>query len=123
MGTRDDLVALVRAAHDNGIRIILDIIFNHTGANWVYPGDVRQPPYRPFPGFYPFGRWIDESETLVDTIGGDDDGVWPRELQDGERYTRAGSGDLGARDVADPHAEHKRPTFLCCAISVSMRPS
>ncbi len=37
-GTRQDLVDLVESAHDKGIRIILDIIFNHSGFNWVYPG-------------------------------------------------------------------------------------
>jgi hypothetical protein len=36
-GTRDELVALVQAAHDKGLRVILDIIFNHSGSNWVYP--------------------------------------------------------------------------------------
>jgi len=30
-GTRKDLVDLVAAAHGKGIRIILDIIFNHSG--------------------------------------------------------------------------------------------
>jgi glycosidase len=112
LGTRDDLVELVSTAHDNGIRIILDIIFNHTGANWVYPGDVREPPFRPFPGFYPFGRWIDAAEQPVDMIRGDDDGGWPRELQDGDRYTRAGKGDLGSGDIGDSHAEHKRTDFF-----------
>ena len=112
VGTRDDLVELVGAAHDNGIRIILDIIFNHTGANWVYPGDVREPPFRHFPDHYPFGRWLDAAEQPSDAIAGGDDGVWPTELQNGERYTRAGSGSLGAGDVADERAEHKRTDFF-----------
>ena len=32
-GTRADLVDLVRQAHDRGIRVLLDVIFNHSGAN------------------------------------------------------------------------------------------
>jgi glycosidase len=39
------------------------------------------------------------------------DGVWPQELQDKERYTRAGSGNLGAGDISDPRAEHRRSDF------------
>jgi glycosidase len=48
-GTRADLVELVAAAHAIGIRVILDIIFNHTGFNWVYDeaetGNASKPKY------------------------------------------------------------------------------
>ena len=44
-GTKEDLVALVEAAHNykkDGkpypIRIILDVVINHSGDNWFYPG-------------------------------------------------------------------------------------
>ena len=49
-GSKQDLVDLVDAAHSftrNGrpfpIRVILDVVINHSGDNWFYPGDV---PYR-----------------------------------------------------------------------------
>lgn len=35
-GTRDDLVSLVRTAHEHNIRVILDIILNHTGDVFAY---------------------------------------------------------------------------------------
>src|SRR5262249_31609634 len=45
-GTKQDLVELVETAHhyqrDGApypIRIILDIVINHSGDNWAYPGD------------------------------------------------------------------------------------
>jgi glycosidase len=38
-GTRSDLVEMVSEAHARGIRVILDIIFNHSGSNWIYPSD------------------------------------------------------------------------------------
>ncbi len=44
-GTKQDLIDLVEAAHNykkNGhpypIRIILDVVINHSGDNWAYPG-------------------------------------------------------------------------------------
>ena len=47
-GTKQDLVELVEAAHGftkNGrpfpIRIILDVVINHSGDNWSYPGGLR----------------------------------------------------------------------------------
>ena len=45
-GTKQDLIDLVDAAHKfrkNGqpwpIRIILDVVINHSGDNWAYPAD------------------------------------------------------------------------------------
>jgi glycosidase len=111
-GTRADLQRLIDEAHQRGMRIILDIIFNHTGHNWNYPGNVEQPPYRPWPDHHDFGSWLDVDGNPVPAIASPEDGVWPTQLQDPARYTRAGTGDLGAGDVNDPHAEHKRTDFL-----------
>lgn len=41
-GTKQDLIDLVDAAHhrDPPMRIILDVVVNHSGDNWFYPGNV-----------------------------------------------------------------------------------
>ena len=112
-GTRQDLVDLVESAHDKGIRIILDIIFNHSGFNWVYPGGVAEPAYTHFPDHYGFGSWLGRNgEEVGSTVSGSEQGVWPAELQDTSCYTRAGKGDLGAGSLDDPNAEHKRTDFF-----------
>lgn len=112
-GTRRDLVELVDAAHQNGIRIILDIIFNHSGFNWIYPDGVREPSFKHFPDHYPFGEWLgQQGEQIGTTVTDIEQGVWPSELQDSRFYTRAGKGDLGAGSLDDPHAEHKRTDFF-----------
>jgi glycosidase len=111
-GTRQDLVALVDAAHQRNIRIILDIIFNHTGFNWVYPGGAAQPAFKPFPDHYGFGSWLDANGQPIGALTAPEQGVWPAELQDARCYTRAGMGDLGAGSLDDPHAEHKRTDFF-----------
>lgn len=112
LGTRADLVQLIDAAHALGLRVILDVIFNHTGNNWVYEGDADQPPYRPWPSYYARGRWRTGADGLADSIGGADDGVWPQELQAEGHYTRAGEGSLGAGSFDDPHAEFRRTDFV-----------
>jgi glycosidase len=111
LGTRQDLVDLVAAAHAKGLRVLLDVVINHTGDNWTYEGAQDQPPYLPWPRSYPRGSWRDGQGGLAATISGDDDGVWPSELQPAAYYTRAGEGDLGAGDIDDPHAEFRRTDF------------
>jgi glycosidase len=112
-GTRADLVALVDAAHARGMRIILDIIFNHSGFNWVYPGGISEPTYKPFPDHYTFGSWLGRNgEEIGSTVVNLEAGVWPTELQAIDYYTRAGVGNLGAGSLDDPNAEHKRTDFF-----------
>ncbi len=111
-GARQDLVQLVADAHQRGIRVLLDVVFNHTSNNWIYANGQDQPPYLPWPRFYQKGAWRTRAGDLADALSGPDDGVWPRELQQDDYYTRAGAGDLGAGDLDDPHAEMRRTDFL-----------
>lgn len=54
-GTRQDLIDLVDAAHAREMRVILDVVINHSGDNWSYSPDV------PFFYFedrqFPFGEF------------------------------------------------------------------
>jgi glycosidase len=110
-GTRQDLIELVDAAHHAGIKIIMDVIFNHTGQNWNYPGNVEKEGFRPWPDHYDFGNWLGAAGEPIPAITSTDQGAWPVEFQDPARYTRAGSGDLGSGALDDPHAENKRSDF------------
>ena len=100
---------------------MLDVIFNHSGANWLYPpghaGRRAKPHYTA--GRHPFGSWLrrpgpaDRARSPVA-----DDGVWPRELQDRDTYTRAGTGNLGAGDARRrPQPSTSAPTSRTCATS------
>ena len=93
IGTLEDLQELTREAHARGMYVILDIVINHTGDNWGYPGGDG----RPFneTGRYDFGFWRGRDgqqipHERVNQLGADD-GVWPVELQDPEAYKRRGS--------------------------------
>jgi glycosidase len=112
LGSRQDLVDLVAAAHARNLRILLDIAFNHTGNNWIYANGQDQPLYRPWPLFYDKGQWRDRGENLTSQINTPDDGVWPNELWNDTCYTRAGAGDLGRGDIDDSHAEYRRTDFV-----------
>lgn len=110
-GDRKDLVELVAAAHQTGIRVILDIIFNHSGNNWTYAGHEQgDPPYTS--GRHAFGKWRGDQGQAIDSLGSGADGVWPQELQNPDCYTRAGAGNIAAEGgIDDPHAEHRRTDF------------
>ena len=86
-GNKEDLQELVKKAHLKGIYVILDIIINHTGDNWAYPGDYPYFYWKEAPGSFPFGHW-----RKVDAANGlqADDAVWPLELQRPDFYKRRG---------------------------------
>lgn len=114
-GTRHDLVALVAAAHAAGLRVILDVIFNHSGSNFDYEVDgqrVSRPAFKAWPDFFDAIGWRGQNDEFLDAVTGSEEGVWPSELQDPDSYTRAGDGSLGEGSLDDPHAEHKRSDFL-----------
>ena len=94
-GTEADLKNLVHQAHERGMYVILDIILNHTGDNWAYPGDFPYYFWSQAPGPFDFGFWRER-----DPVPGlqSDDAVWPLELQRPECYKRRGQ----IRNWSDP---------------------
>lgn len=112
-GTRKDLVELVEKSHDKGLRIVLDIIFNHSGRNFDYANGEKPPFLTWDQGYHRFGNWLDENGCNVNNndFSDRDKGICPRELNDERFYTKHGTGDLGKGDINDPHAEHKLSDF------------
>jgi glycosidase len=94
-GTRQDLRDLIDAAHDRGMYVLLDIIYNHSGNNWFYAAEGAahsQMPYRYEPPYLVHG-WRSATGTSVAQIQSSADGVWPTEFQQATWYTRAGRID------------------------------
>lgn len=84
-GTTEDLQELTREAHKRGMYVILDIVLNHAGDVWAYPGDE---PYYYFQGqTFPFGHWREPNPQAGLQ---DDDAVWPAELQNPDAFKRRG---------------------------------
>jgi glycosidase len=119
-GDRKDLVEFVKEAHNNGIRVILDIVFNHMGSNFNYQNGeqdtcydgsqkdgINEAKYKPkHEGQY------DESHYSYPDIVWKSSMVFPKEFQDKQYFSRAGTAcDLGAGPVDDPNAIHKRTDF------------
>lgn len=118
-GTRQDLRNLVDAAHERGMYVLLDIIYNHSGNNFFYrdeqTGLPRETmPYRYTPP-YPIHGWRSAAGESMPRPLGPEDGVWPRELQNPDFYTRAGEiGKWGLdywEDALHPDVEYRRGDF------------
>lgn len=62
-GTVDDFVALVDAAHRRGIRIITDLVMNHTSESHPWFQESRRDPDGPYGDYY---VWSDTSERYTD---------------------------------------------------------
>ncbi|MFH1923829.1 MAG: alpha-amylase family glycosyl hydrolase [Planctomycetota bacterium] len=116
-GTRQELRDLVDAAHAMEMYVVLDVTYNHSGDNWFYKMSGQpqsEVPYR-FEPPYPFHGWRTESGESVAEVSEPDDGVWPREFQDPEWYTRAGSiqrwDPAPWEDPMHPNNEFRRGDF------------
>jgi len=116
-GTRQDLRDLVDTAHNRGMYMLLDIVYNHTGNNWFYRVDDHPSatiPYR-FQPPHDFYGWRSGTGASTDKISSSADGVWPKEFQQVEWYTRA--GQIGKwdpepwEDLLHPDNEFRRGDF------------
>ena len=119
-GNRQDLRNLVDAAHDRGMYVILDVIYNHSGSNWYYrdetDGNPKETmPYRSFPP-YPIHGWRSAKGDSIPHPVSLDDGVFPEEFQNPDWYNRAGmithwETNYG-EDPMNPYAEFRKGDFF-----------
>lgn len=82
-GTKEDLINLVSTAHEKGLKVILDVVPNHTadyfnGSSSTYDSDSYQPaaPFNNPDWYHHFGDitdWSDENQVLNYDLGGLDD--------------------------------------------------
>jgi glycosidase len=93
-GTKQDLIDLVAAAHARNppIRIILDVVINHSGDNWHYPGDV--PYYYWNDQRFPFGNWRKADRPVPTELR--DEALYHRrgEMRDYDSYPENQHGDM-----------------------------
>jgi glycosidase len=85
-GSINAIQRLTKEAHQRNMYVILDIIINHTGDNWAYPGGYRY--YYSNGDRFSFGSLRDRDG--VSGIQFPNDGVWPIEFQKTDWYKRKG---------------------------------
>ncbi|MBF2002427.1 MAG: alpha-amylase [Synechococcales cyanobacterium M58_A2018_015] len=119
-GSRQDLRDLVDAAHDRGMYVILDVIYNHSGSNWFYRDETdgspkETMPYRFSPPYSIHGWRSAKGESIPMPLS-TDDGVFPIEFQNPDWYNRAGMITRwevkGWEDPMNPYVEFRRGDFF-----------
>lgn len=91
-GTEKDLKALVKEAHTNGIRVIADVAFNHTGDDfWAFRDCVEKGPDSEYWTWYDWKKW-----PLPDPL--------PPDFKPREYYQCW----WGIKDMPDLNFDHKR---------------
>lgn len=75
LGTEQDFITLCQRAHEHGIKIILDGVFNHTGSDSLYfnkegrygPGGAYRDPHSPYRSWY---CWKDAAANMYESWWG-----------------------------------------------------
>jgi alpha-amylase len=99
-GSKQDLIDLVDAAHNLKIRVILDVVINHSGDNWFYQGG--------FPYFYfndqifPFGDFRRADRPIPTELRNQDWYHRRGEMRDYDHPPENQDGDIsGLKDYAN----------------------
>ena len=86
VGTHGDFTEMMRTAGDRGIRVVLDLVVNHTSVDHPWFQSARKDPDSPFRDFY---VWCDEppadwEDQIV--FPGEQDGIWSYDEEAGAWY-------------------------------------
>ncbi len=86
LGDAGDLVELIRTARDRGIRVIADLVVNHTSAKHPWFKEARKSKDNPFRDFYVW-RSDPPPDTSDQVVFPDkEDGIWTKDERTGEWY-------------------------------------
>ena len=76
LGTLGEFVEVVRTARDRGMRVIVDLVVNHTSDQHPWFQAARSDPDSPYRDWYVWADERPEDTDLTETFPGDQGGVW-----------------------------------------------
>jgi glycosidase len=110
-GTLQDLVDLVDAAHARDMRVVLDVVLNHSGDNWSYAG--KEEPVYDHDRQFPFGSFRPGREPVPTELR--NPAVYHRrgQIRNWDAYPEYERGDFYGlkdynNDIEDPNDEAAR---------------
>ena len=86
LGDHGRLVEVIRTAHDRGIRVIADLVVNHTSDQHPWFVSAKRSVNSPYRDFYVW-RDSDPGDTSDRSVfPGEEDGIWTKDEKSGEWY-------------------------------------
>jgi trehalose synthase len=102
LGSHGDLVEVIRTANDRGIRVIADLVVNHTSIQHPWFRSARQAVDAPFRDFYVW-RSDEPPDTSDQVVFPDQEtGIWTRTEETGEWYLHKFYKEQPDLNVANP---------------------
>ena len=86
LGTLGDFVEFIRTAHDRGLRVIADLVPNHTSVEHRWFQEARKGPSNPFHDWY---VWTDDPPPIAPSdvaFPGDEKSIWQYDEECGRYY-------------------------------------
>jgi len=102
LGSLGDFVELIRTARDRGMRVIVDLVVNHTSVDHPWFQSARSDPSSPYRDWY---VWVDEPPAdpeLTETFPGDQGGVWTYDEKAGQYYLHRFYAHQADLNIANP---------------------
>jgi trehalose synthase len=102
LGTHGDLVELIRTAKDRGMRVIVDLVVNHTSVKHPWFRSARASKDSPYRAFYVW-RADPPPDTTAEVVFPDqEDSIWQFEEKTGEWYLHKFYKEQPDLNVANP---------------------
>jgi len=102
LGSLGDVVPLVRLARDRGMRVIVDLVVNHTSADHPWFRSALQGVDSPFRDFYVW-RDTEPEDTSADVVFPDEEGgIWTHDEASGQWYLHRFYSHQPDLNVANP---------------------
>ncbi len=86
LGTMGDLVEVIRTARDRGMRVIADIVVNHTSDRHPWFKSARSSPNSPYRDFYVWADKPPKDAQAAPTFPDQEDSVWTFDEKAGQYY-------------------------------------
>jgi trehalose synthase len=107
LGSLGDFVALIRTAKDRGMRVIVDLVVNHTSDRHRWFRSARSSPDSPFRDYY---VWVDEppDEPKNEVVFPDaEDSIWTFDQEAGQYYLHHFYSHQPDLNIANPEVRRE----------------
>jgi maltose alpha-D-glucosyltransferase/alpha-amylase len=102
LGTLEDFREFADRAHDRGIRVLTDLVFNHTSDEHEWFQRAREDPESEYHDYYLWTSHVDEAHNRQNIFPEYEDGVWSYDEVAGKHYFHQFYGHQPDLNVGNP---------------------